>query len=111
MKRLISAAFCILISSQVFADGIVTVIRVDADGRGIVFFSPPTTQTIVGACRDTVNYNNALAFNTNTVGGKAFLAFAIAAKASGAQVASYGTGACSIYSPYKIEDFNSAYLN
>jgi hypothetical protein len=76
-------------------------IRVDSNGQGMIFFD----QTFVGtpaACGQDSVYKSALAFNATT--GKAALAMALAAKATGATVAAYGTGACSVYGDF-VEDF------
>jgi hypothetical protein len=82
--------------------GLVSNVRVDATGHGMVFFSV----TISGSpsCISS-NYNNAFAFDANTVGGRTFVALAMTAKASGDAITAFGLGTCNIYSGY-AEDFD-----
>ncbi len=86
------------------AHPVVVQVRVDSSGNGIVFFD----QLIGGApatCA-TPAYNNAFAFNANTAGGKAILALALLAKASGTPLFQvYGSGSCSVYSG-TVEDWS-----
>jgi hypothetical protein len=79
-------------------------VRVDREGKGLVIFDRP-----VGAAPPScviAYYANALAFNANEVGGKAILALALAAKASGDPVTAHGTGACAIYG-HSVEDWST----
>ena len=82
--------------------GHVTQVRVDKDGHGIVFFDVAVGGT-PPACV-TAPYLSALAFNMADAGGKAILAVALQAKATGAALEAYGTGVCGIY-PAVMEDW------
>jgi hypothetical protein len=77
-------------------------IRIDASGKGMVFFDAPLGAT-PPSCANS--YNNALAFDANTAGGKAILAVALSAKADGTALLIVGSGACSIYGGY-LEDWS-----
>ena len=69
-------------------------IRIDQTGKGFVYFD----QNLVGSPTCVMStYENALAFDTNTAGGKAIMARALAAKATGDLIKVYGTGTCSVY--------------
>jgi hypothetical protein len=114
MRRLYKIVLVLLmcsVGSFAFATssvtGLVTNVRVDATGHGMVFFSV----TISGSpsCI-TSAYNNALAFDANTVGGKNFLALAMTAKASGGAITAFGLGTCNIYGGF-AEDFNYGVSN
>jgi hypothetical protein len=83
--------------------GKVVSVRVDIDGRGMVAFDRPVGNQ-PASCR-VGTYENALAFDANTPGGKAVLATALAAKATGDLVAAYGTGNCNIYGGSYVEDW------
>lgn len=103
MRYRILAALALLIANHCFAigavQGKVIQVRVDQSGLGMVIFD----QNVVGAfaaCRDSTNYFNALSFNVNNAGGKAILATALAAKASGTTIQAYGDGSCSNYGAY-----------
>lgn len=109
MKQLISMllfGFCI--SSQVFAGSIgyskVIQVRTDQGGLGMVVFD----QLISGSpgCINATAYANAFSFNSNTAGGKAIMAMALTAKATGAIIAVYGTGACGNYGGAHVEDWS-----
>ena len=86
-----------------FVSGTVVSVRVDQTGHGMVFFSqavgsaPPSC--VISA------YANALAFDANTAGGKAVLALALAAKATGAVISASGLGTCAIFSSF-VEDWD-----
>ena len=69
-------------------------VRVDSDGRGYVNFK---TALISEPASCTNGYPNALAFDTNTAGGRAILSVALAAKSSGKKIYAKGTGACTVY--------------
>jgi hypothetical protein len=71
----------------------------------MVAFDIPITPVGSALACVTPAYANALAFDANTAGGKAILATALAAKATGSIIIAYGTGACSIYSSV-LEDWN-----
>lgn len=84
-------------------EGKVTKVRVDKEGRAMVFFD----QSVGGqpaSCRDSY-YANALAFDTTTAGGRSVLAMAIAAKATGDTISAIGTGTCAVYGN-SVEDWS-----
>lgn len=98
----------LLMASQAFAIGAVgsakvVMVRVDSDGRGMVFFDQLIGGTPPGCAHPA--YTTAFAFPPNAA-GKAIMAFAIAAKLSQTPVTVYGTGVCSIYGPDNVEDWN-----
>jgi|SRR6185437_12415866 len=113
MKRVrgIAAILSWLISSNAFAIGAatnvtVTDVRVDADGKGMAFFSAP-----LGSAQPTCvlsGYANALAFDTNTAGGRSILAFVLAAQSSGTVIKGvFGYGTCNVYGS-TVEDWHYA---
>ena len=109
MKHLISMLlFGLCISSQVFAGSLgyakVTQIRTDQGGLGMVVFD----QSITGSpgCINAAAYANAFSFNSNTAGGKAIMAMALTAKATGATIYVSGTGACGNYGGAHVEDWS-----
>lgn len=110
MKNIVYAFLlgAVFISSQVFAvtsvDAKIIQIRVDRDGIGMIFFDKPVS----GGSPACINpyYNNALAFNSNTAGGKSQLSVALAAKAMGISVVAYGLGTCAIYGGSHVEDID-----
>ena len=89
-------------------DGKVVSVRVDGNGRGMVVFdknlggTPPECVSI--------HYKKALAFDAKTDGGKAVLAFALSAKATGSRVVAYGIGQCGIYGGSVVETWNYGQL-
>jgi hypothetical protein len=96
----------VLIGNFVFAaatiNGKITQVRVDASGAGIVVFSVLLTSP--SAC--TIPYfANAMAFNTNTTGGKALLANILSARNKNGNVYAGGTGTCAVYNG-SVEDLN-----
>lgn len=98
MKQTLLAVISVGLVGQAFAVGSVsnahvTQVRVDADGRGIVFFDQNLSGA-VSACGQDNAFKNAMAFNPTT--GKGLLAVALAAKATGTTVDAYGSGACVI---------------
>jgi hypothetical protein len=78
-------------------------VRVDSDGRGMVIFD----QVVGGAPPGCViaYYSTAMAFNATTAGGKAIMAMALTAKATGASIVVDGTGVCGHYTAY-VEDWS-----
>ena len=95
-------AFCLIALmavTQSFAAGSVsahiTSVRVDSTGTGIIYFDQPIGGTPPTCVQS--GYTNALSFDTNTVGGRAILAAALADKAEGNQIYAMGTGTCTIY--------------
>lgn len=98
MKRLVASAIGLLIMQAAFAQGTVTghvvKVRIDQSGKGFVYFD----QNVVGSPSCIMpTYENALAFDTNTAGGKAIMTRALAAKAMEDLITVYGSGTCSIY--------------
>jgi hypothetical protein len=84
----------------------VTYIRVDADGKGIIYFDQPVGSS-PPACVISA-YVNALAFNSGA-GGKSVLATALAAKAQDRPMNVYGSGGCGNYGAY-VEDVDIAMI-
>lgn len=82
----------------------VVAVRVDATGRGMVVFNDNIGGT-PPACRHS-SYFNALAFDANTAGGKAILALALSAKATGSPVQANGNGTCIAYGGAFVEDWD-----
>lgn len=78
--------------------------RIDGSGKGMVFFNAPLGGTPPMNCVNS-SYANALAFDTNTAGGKAILAVALSAKAMDTDLLVVGSGSCSIYSGF-VEDWS-----
>jgi len=78
-------------------------VRVDSSGKGLVIFDRP----LGGAPASCTipYYANSLAFNLNTNAGKAILALALAAKASGDPVTVHGLGTCATYG-HSVEDWD-----
>lgn len=108
MKMLSSAL--ILCCGRAFAGGIaahfdVQSIRIDASGKGYIQFASPLTNAPAACGTD---FPNALAFDTNTVGGRSTYAAALSAKTLGAKMYARGTGACEIYGV--IEDWSYGIL-
>ncbi|WP_129782188.1 hypothetical protein [Peristeroidobacter soli] len=78
-------------------------VRVDSNGKGLVMFDRALGSTPASCA--IAYYANALAFDLNTNAGKAILALALAAKASGDPVTAYGQGTCATYG-HSVEDWN-----
>lgn len=79
-----------------YATSTISSVRVDADGRGLIEFVQPIGGTPPSCVAS--GFNTMMAFNASTAGGKAILANALAAKATGAQVIVAGAGTCTNYS-------------
>ncbi|MBL8269951.1 hypothetical protein [Steroidobacter sp.] len=97
MRRLALLALVFGYTSSALAGSVtstVASIRVDADGKGMIFFNQAISGTL--SCRDS-GYASALSFDSTTAGGKSILATALAAKASGATLSAVGTAACNVY--------------
>lgn len=109
MRIFISALLALCISSHANAAGVVgsakiIEVRIDKDGKGMVVFDK-----LVGGTPATCvhpAYINAFAFDTATSGGKAIMAVALSAKATGVAVTAYGTGTCGIYGGAHVEDWS-----
>lgn len=105
IKKLALSAALLSAFSPVFAASTVNAkvagVRVDRDGRGMVIFATAVTGASCGAI-----ITNALAFDANQQGGRAIMALALAAQASGATVSATGTGTCGIYGGNWAEDWS-----
>ena len=110
MKKTLLLAIAFVMAGQAFAlpyfqDVTITNIRIDADGRGIVFFDKPI-QGDSAACGQSSSYKNAFAFNAAQPGGKAVFAYALTMKATNTKIGIvYGTGACNVYGNW-VEDWS-----
>jgi hypothetical protein len=112
MKKLILIAIGLL-PILVLARGEATnheveLVRVDKSGTGYVQF---TTNLVaqngaLPACG--TSYPRALAFDTNTAGGKSILSLVLAAKMSKTKIFARGTNACAAYGV--IEDWDYGYV-
>lgn len=108
LTHALAFAFVLLTTNQALAAGSVinakvTEVRIDADGKGMVFFDQPLGATPASCF--IPYYANALAFNTSTAGGKAILATVLTAKATGGKMIVHGSGACGHYGAY-VEDWS-----
>lgn len=83
------------------AYGLVASIRIDANGKGMVFFDRATVG-IPPPCAVSA-YARAFAFDTNTVGGRAILEALQAARTRFSLVEAQGAGTCTVYNGY-VED-------
>lgn len=116
MKRFIVMVILTLCTSQAFAydygyvsQAKVTQIRVDRNGRAMIFFDQNLKASPEGAAPlDCVHssYKSALAIDTREEGSAAVLSMALAAKATGALVTAYGNGQCGIYGGNVVETWN-----
>ncbi|WP_153067323.1 hypothetical protein [Steroidobacter cummioxidans] len=108
MYRLALAALLFCGISPAFAAGSVagTVVwvRVDSNGKGMVYFSAPVSGVPVECAN--ASYPNALGFDSETPGGKSILAVALAAKATGSEITAYGKGVCAVYGSGVVEDLH-----
>ena len=108
IRRVLSFIFMLAVSSQVLAEGYVVGkvvgVRVDKSGIGLVVFDQPVGGT-PASCRHP-DYANALAFDTNTSGGRAIMTAAFAAKATGDTISAKGTGACNVFGGNWVEDWS-----
>lgn len=80
-------------------------IRIDADGRAMVFFDQPIGSSSP-ACVNGPAYGKALAFNSATAAGKSVLSVLLLAKSTGRTVHAYGLGTCTVYGNGTAEDWN-----
>jgi hypothetical protein len=112
IARIVAFGLLAGMATQAFAFGSVSGkvidIRVDRSGLGMVTFD----QQIGGAPPGCVHaaYTNAFGFDTNTPGGRAILAAALAAKASGDTVTAYGTGECASFGNNWVEDWSYGHV-
>ncbi len=96
---LASLLICLVAPTNVSANGIaenleVDFVRVDSSGYGYVNFVSALTST-PATCIN--GYPNALAFDTNTAGGKAIYTIALVAKTTNKRIRAVGTNNCTIY--------------
>lgn len=106
VKQLVLIIVSQLLVNAAFGAGVATArvvnVRIDQSGKGIVYFD----QNLVGSPGCVVaTYENGLAFDTSTAGGKAIMARALAAMATGDLVKVTGTGTCAIYGNSWVEDW------
>ena len=113
MKKIIILYITLLFASEAYSigkvsDAKVTQIRVDVDGRAMIFFD----QLVGGTPANCVHpaYTKALGVDASTEGGKAVLSLALAAKATGSPVTAYGLGVCGVYGGSIIETWNHGFL-
>jgi hypothetical protein len=97
--KFISLFAILVFTSASYAVGIadfydVAQVRVDKSGKGYVTFKQPLTDSRP-TCLQT-GYSTALAFDTNTAGGKSIMSVALAAQASGKKIYAVGSGNCEI---------------
>lgn len=85
-------------------DALVTMIRIDANGKGMIYFDRPIENR--PACAAEPAYYNALAFDANIAGGKAILSWALTAKATGSKVWVHGYSTCEIYGNGVVSSFD-----
>lgn len=105
MKKLVLLISVLMFCNFSYATSIkakIIKVRVDRSGAGMMVFD----QELEGESPSCINtyYRNALAFDTNTAGGKSILATALAAKAQGVTVYANGLGLCTTYSGNHVED-------
>ena len=80
--------------------GKISHVRVDADGRGLLYFGP----ILSGAdCRES-GLRNVLAFTLSTQAGRALYQLALTQFLAGIPIHVFGTGDCSIYGAKVAED-------
>ncbi|MBU2713021.1 hypothetical protein [Zooshikella harenae] len=108
MKKYIVALLTMLTVSNAYSIGHVskakvTQIRVDGNGRVMVYFNKPIEGTPATCVHNA--YKNALGVDAGTEGGKAVLT-----KASGSLVTAYGLGVCGIYGGNTIETWNYGHI-
>jgi len=102
MKYVVLIITGLIFSANVYSVGLanefqVDFVRVDSNGKGYVQFMSPLLPVDGTLPSCAVNYPNAMAFDTNTPGGKSILAVVLSAKMSGKNVLVRGVGTCVIY--------------
>jgi len=113
MKLIFTFLFSFLIISQSHAIGHVSnvkvaKIRVDLDGRAMIFFSESIGGTPASCVHDA--YKSAFGVDAATDGGKAVLSMALTAKTTGSLVTVYGMGGCGIYGGTVVETWNHGFI-
>lgn len=104
-KSAVAIVALIVMSSQAIASSVagkITQVRIDHDGKGMITFD--TLITGSPACIHPT-YRSSFAFDATKASGKAIMAVALTAKATGSTVAAYGTGACTTYGGAWAEDW------
>ena len=112
MKRLILCLIVTVASIQSNAEGMansyeVEYVRVDTSGLAYVNFKSALINE-PASCTEKPGFTHALAFDTNTAGGKSILSVVLTAQASGKLIYALGTGLCDNYGV--IEDWNYGWL-
>ena len=112
IRTIILLLLCSCLITQALAYGTVnarvTDVRIDQDGKGMVFFDAAIGASPPGCVNAA--YANALAFNTNTAGGRSILAVVLTAKANGNLISAIGTGSCALYGSSSVEDWSYGHL-
>ncbi len=113
MKAATITIFLSLFSLNVFAfgtfsDAKISHIRVDNDGRVMIFFDRDKIRD-PASCVHTA-YARALGVDASTEGGKAVLSMALAAKATGSPVTAHGFGICGVYGGSVVETWNHGFI-
>jgi hypothetical protein len=98
MRKLMAATIGLFMVHAAFAQGVVTGhvvhVRIDQSGKGFVYFD----ENVVGYPSCVIStYENAMAFDANTAGGKAIMARALAAKAMSDLMTVYGSSSCTVF--------------
>ena len=110
--RSILFILCSLLSLNAAAYGYISgakvvQVRIDQGGQGMITFDKAIgggNGTTRPGCVNAA-YINMFSFNTNTAAGRAIMAMALAAKATGSPVEAVGLNACTIYSNI-VEDIS-----
>ncbi len=101
MNRKILIACLFVFSGAVDAAGlangyVVDYVRVDHTGLAYVNFTSALINT-PASCTESPGFTKALAFDTNTAGGKSILSVVLTAKVTGKTIYAVGTGLCENY--------------
>lgn len=101
MNKKILLPFLLAFSGAGYASGLangyeVDYVRVDHTGLAYVNFMSALINS-PASCTETPGFTKALAFDTNTAGGKSILSVVLMAKASGKTIYAVGTGSCESY--------------
>jgi hypothetical protein len=112
MKKII-IILSMLVASQAYGIGSVSnakviQIRIDLNGRAMIFFDQQIGGTPAACVNDA--YNNALGVDASTAGGKAVLSLALTAKTTGSPITAYGLGSCGVYGGTTVETWNHGFL-
>ncbi len=101
--------FASLLSFNAAANGAISgakvlQVRIDRGGQGMIVFDQVTSGTRPSCV--VADYTNAFSFDANTAPGRAIMAMALAAKATGSPVHAYGFGSCPTYGGQYVEDIS-----